>query len=175
VNTAQSTLFCAALLSIAGRAAAIPRAGELFPAVGAKDLTGQDHRTEEYAGARTLVVSISDRDAGDAMRAWFHAADARIAKSVARRSIISLHLPFVVTTNFARSQAREQVPEAYWHDTLLDRGDMAAELGEAVSPVPYVYALDEHRRVLAVAHALMDAPEAQTIWAALHTGEAPGP
>jgi hypothetical protein len=158
----------AAVLLFAGRASATPRPGELFPTVNAKDLTGQEHHTDEYAGSRTLVVSVSDRDAGDAMRAWFNAADAHISSEVARRSIISLHLPFVVTTNYARGQAREQVPQAYWHETLFDRGDMAAQLGESESRVPYVYALDENRRVLAAVHALVDAPEAQSIWAALH-------
>jgi hypothetical protein len=158
-----------AILSIAGRVLATPHPGELFPAVGAKDLTGADHRTEEYAGAPTLVVSISDREAGEAMRAWFNAADAHIPKSVGRRSIISLRLPFIVTTNYARGQAREQVPEVYWHDTLFDRGEMAAQLGESESRTPYVYALDENRRVVAAVHAPVDAPEAQTIWAALQT------
>jgi hypothetical protein len=109
------------------------------------------------------------------MRAWFNAADTHIPKAVARRSIISLHLPFVVTTNYARGQAREQVPEAYWHDTLFDRGEMAAQLGESESKIPYVYALDEHRRVVAVAHSLVDAPEAQRIWSALQSGEPAGP
>jgi hypothetical protein len=171
VITRRSAALAAAILSIAGRALATPHPGELFPAMGAKDLTGQDHRTDEYAGSRALVVSISDRDAGDAMRAWFNAADARIPKTVARRSIISLHLPFVVTTHYARGQAREQVPEVYWHDTLFDRGEMAAQLGEAESRVPFVYALDEKRRVVAAAHALVDAPEAQAIWAALQARE----
>jgi len=149
----------------------MPHPGELFPTVNAKDLTGQSHRTDEYAGAQTLVVSISDRAAGEAMRAWFAAADTRIPHATARRSIISLHLPFFVTTNFAREQAQEQVPEMYWHDTLLDRGEMAEQLGQPESQVPYVYALDEHRRVLASAHASVDAPESQRIWAALQPRE----
>jgi hypothetical protein len=150
------------------QALATPQPGELFPVLTGKDLTGETRRTEEYVGARTLVVSISDRNAADAMRAWYAAADSSIPATVARRSIISLHLPFFVTTDFARSRAREQVPPAFWHATLLDRGDMSERLGQPESNLPFVYALDEQRHVLAVVHATVGSAESQSIWRALN-------
>jgi hypothetical protein len=104
------------------------------------------------------------------MRAWFTAADTNLPGSVARRSIISLHLPFFVTTDYARRQAREEVPSAYWRDTLLDRGDIAERLDQPASSIPYVYALDEHRHVLAFVHGVAGSPDAQRIWKALSAG-----
>jgi hypothetical protein len=166
----KTALFTAAIVAATTVARAMPKPGEIFPSLAANDLTGQSRATDAYDGARTLVVSITDKNAGGAMRAWFQAADANVPATVARRSIISLHLPFVVTTDYARRRAREEVPQAYWHDTLLDRGSMADKLEQPESIVPYVYALDEHRRVLASFHGTADAADAQQIWKALAVG-----
>ena len=114
MRIAQTRLLLPVILLMVGRALATPKPGDLFPVLTAKDLTGETHRTDEFVGKRTLVVAISDRNAADAMRAWYAAADSNIPATVARRSIISLHLPFFVTTDYARSRAREQVPPAYW-------------------------------------------------------------
>jgi len=169
VRILQSRVLLPVILLVAKQALATPRPGELFPELTAKDLTGETHRTDEFAGKRTLVVAISDRNAADAMRAWYAAADANIPAAVARRSLISLHLPFFVTTEYARSRAREQVPQAYWHDTLFDRGDMAEGLTQPESNAPYVYALDEQRRVLAAVHGTVESSESQLIWRALNS------
>ena len=138
-----------------------------FPTLIAADVTGQTHRTDEHIGRRVLVVAITERGAADAMRAWYAAAASRIPPGVAELSILSLHIPFFVSTAYARSRAREEVPEQYWHDTLLDRGDMAAALGLRASATPYVYAIDEHGRVLARVHLETTAPGAQVIWKTL--------
>jgi len=155
------------MLALAGLADALARPGEFFPIVTAKDLTGQMHRTDELVGRRTLVVAITDKDAADAMRAWYVAAGSHMPPSVVPESIISLHLPFFVSTDFVRNRAREQVPAQFWHATLVDRGDMAEHLGLEESKTPYVFALDEDGRIMAVVHAPVQSPQAEMIWTAL--------
>jgi hypothetical protein len=158
-----ATLFAGLLLATNAYASADPA----FPPFTATDLTAKPHRTTEFVGKVTMVVAMTDRGAGDAMSAWYAAADSRIPASVARKSIISLHMPFFITTAYARDQARSQVPERFWSHTFLDRGDMAETLGLSESKVPYVYALDEQGRIVAHVHALVQSPEAAKIWAAL--------
>ena len=155
------------MLALAGLADALARPGEFFPVVTAKDLNGQTHRTDELVGRRTLLVAITDKDAADAMRAWYATAGSRMSPSVAPESIISLHLPFFISTSIVRNQAREQVPPQFWHATLLDRGDMAQHLGLEESKTPYVFALDEDGRIKAVVHAPVQSPQAEVIWTAL--------
>lgn len=157
-------LTAASLLASAGHADGQP--GQSFPMFTAMDLVAKPHRTSEFVGRVTMVVAITDRDAGEAMRAWYTAADAHVPGTVARKSIISLHIPFFITTAYARDQARSQVPEQFWDDTLLDRGDMAETLHLAESKLPYVYVLDATGKVVAEAHASARSPEAQHIWAA---------
>jgi hypothetical protein len=147
-------------------AGALPNPGERFPSINAQDLTGQSHSTDELVSRRTLLIAISDRSASKAMRAWYSMADSRVPASVARESLISLHLPFFVSIDTARSKARREVPQQYWHATLLDRGDIAAQLG-LDQKVPYVFALDEHGRVLAAVHGPVDSPAAENVWRAL--------
>ena len=73
-------------------------------------------------------------------------------------------MPFFVSTGKVRSEAREQVPEPYWQATLLDRGNMAKQLGLEVARTPYVFVLDERGGVVAAVHANVDSPQAQEIW-----------
>jgi hypothetical protein len=153
------------LLTTLGIAAyAAPRTGDHFPTVSAEDLTGQAHSTDELRGRRALVVAITDKDAAGAAHSWFIAADAQVPANVARESLVSLHLPFFVSTSTAQSKAREQVPRQHWQATLLDRGEMARQLGLEGGQVPYVFVLDENGRVIAAVHAAVDSPQAETIW-----------
>jgi predicted transcriptional regulator len=157
-----------AVLGVIATAYAVPQRGERFTRIEADDVTGQRHATDELVGRPTLVVAIIDRGAADAMRAWYAVADAKIPASVARESILSLHLPFFVSTSYARSKARESVPERYWHQTLLDRGKMREELGLR-GDRPYVFALDKAGRVMAVVQGEVTSPEAQIIWDSFRT------
>jgi hypothetical protein len=158
-------------LVLAGSAAALPGAGEPVPSFAAKDLLGQPHESREWQGQRTLLVVITDQHGGDEMRRWFDAAGTRIPKEIHRASIISLGLPFYVSTGMVRSRAKEQVPQAFWRDTWADKdAKMAKVLGLATSQQPYVLVLDEHGQVLASVHGTVDSPEAQVIWDAL-TGQ----
>jgi hypothetical protein len=161
-----STLAFALLL--APGAFALPPKGEPLPAFSAKDLTDKRRDSGELKGKPSLVVIITDKDAGKGMRGWFDAADQRVPDSVHRQSIITLKLPFIVSEGTARNKAKGQVPKSFWGDTWLDKnGDMAKALGLASSDVPYVLALDAQGRVVASVHATVDSPEARTIWSAL--------
>jgi hypothetical protein len=98
------------------------------------------------------------------MQAWYTAADSRMPASVGRESLLSLGLPFFVSMGQARDKARRQVPRQYWQATLLDRGDMAKQLGLDDAQVPYVFVLDERGVVVAAVHATVDSPQATDIW-----------
>jgi hypothetical protein len=154
--------------------AAVPAPGSVLPSFTAEDLLGQEHTSREYEGKATLLVAITDKNAGDEMRRWFEAAEAHAPDGVQRESIISLHLPFFVGIGTVRHRVKQQVPQPHWDDTLLDRnGAMARVLGLDSSKKPYVFALDEHGRVLAAVHGPADSPDAARIWSSLSTGQAP--
>jgi hypothetical protein len=155
------------LMTLTATAFAAPREGERFPRVTAEDLTGQVHSTDELVGRRAFVVAITSREAVNATRAWYMAAEAQIPANVARQSLVSLHLPFFISTPYAQGKAREQVPRQHWQVTLLDRGNMAKQLGLENDKVPYVFVLDETGRIVAAVHGTVDSPEASEIWNAV--------
>ena len=98
-------------------------------------------------GRPTLLVAITDKDAGDEMKRWFDAADAHAPASVQRESIISIHTPFFVGLGTVRDRVQPRVPEQYWGDTLVDRdGGMAKTLGLDSSHEPYIFALERAAR-----------------------------
>jgi hypothetical protein len=155
-------------LALAPGAFALPAQGETLPEFSTRDLKDKPHESRELVGTPTLLVIITDKDAGDAMRAWFDAAETQVPKAVHRASIITLKLPFFVSTGAARGKARGQVPPEFWSTTWMDKnGDMAKALGLASSRTPYVIALDAQGHVKASVHANADAPEARSIWTSL--------
>ena len=169
-------LLTASALALPAGAADRPRTGQPLPRFTGKDLLGQEHSSQEYQGRPTLLVAITDKNAGDEMQRWFDAADSHAPASVQRESIISLHLPFFVGIGTARRHTQPRVPRQYWDDTLLDRdGALASTLGLDTSREPYVFALDEHGRVLAAAHGPPDSPEAARIWSSFRGGKATSP
>jgi len=161
-------LWLVGVILMPGLVRALPAARETMPLFPAKDLLDQPHTSREWQGRRVLLVVITDQHGGDEMRRWFDTAATRIPEEVHRASIISLSLPFYVSTGLARGRAREQVPRQFWSDTWLDKdAKMAKVLGLATSRQPYILALDEQGRVLASVHGAVDAPEAQAVWDAL--------
>jgi hypothetical protein len=155
-------------LVLAGPAAALPGAGEPIPSLSAKDLLGQPHESREWRGRRTLLVVITEQHAGDEMRRWFDTAATRLPEEIHRASIVSLGLPFYVSTGMVRGRVKEQVPQQFWRDTWVDKdAKMAHALGLATSRQPYVLALDERGQVLASMHGTVDSPDAQALWRAL--------
>jgi len=164
---AWAALWLVALV-LPGPVVALPAAREAVPSFTAKDLLGQSHASREWQGRRVLVVMITDQHGGDEMRRWFDTAATRIPEEVHRASIISLGLPFYVSSGMARGRAKEQVPREFWSDTWMDKdAKMAKLLGLATSRQPYVLALDEKGQVLASVHGTVDSPDAQSIWEAL--------
>ncbi|WP_224364490.1 hypothetical protein [Hyalangium versicolor] len=156
------------MLLLALPVTALPETGESVPPFSAKDLLGQPHESREWQGQPTLLVVITEQHGGDEMRRWFDTAAQHIPDEVHRASIISLSLPFYVSTGMVRGRAKEQVPPQFWHDTWADKdAKMAHVLGLATSRQPYVLALDEHGQVLASVHGTVDSPEARLIWEAL--------
>jgi hypothetical protein len=157
-----------AALVLPGSVGALPGPGETVPSFTAKDLLDTPHVSREWLGRRVMLVVMTEQHAGDEVRRWFDTAATRIPDDVHRASLISLRLPFYVSTGLARGKAREQVPEPFWRDTWLDKdGKMAKRLGLATSRQPYVLALDERGAVLASVHGTVDVAEAGEIWAAL--------
>ncbi|MBZ4329846.1 hypothetical protein [Corallococcus sp. AS-1-12] len=158
----------AGVLLMAPGAFALPSPGQSLPAFSAHDLTNGKHASDELKGRPTLMVVITDKDAGSQMRGWFDAADQHVPDTVHRQSLIALKLPFFVSEGAARGKAKGQVPREFWEDTWLDKnGGMAKALGLSSSETPYVLALDAQGRVLASVHATVDSPDARTIWSAL--------
>ncbi|MFE8597377.1 TlpA family protein disulfide reductase [Archangium violaceum] len=164
----------ACALALPAGAADGPGVGQPLPGFTGKDVLGQQHSSQEYMGKPTLLVAITDKNAGDEMRQWFDAADQHAPASVQRESIISLHLPFFVGMGTVRRRVQAQVPRQFWDDTLVDRdGTLAGTLGLGSSQEPYVIALDARGQVLAVVNGKADSPQASRIWSSLNTNPAP--
>ncbi|MCP3098911.1 hypothetical protein LZ198_08485 [Myxococcus sp. K15C18031901] len=149
-------------------AGALPEQGEKLPGFSAKDLEGKAHQSHELSGRPTLLVVITDKDAGDEMKRWFDTADQQVPPAVHRASILTFKLPFFVGEGAARERARARVPRQFWDDTWLDKnGDMGKALALPTSRTPYAIALDADGRVIAVAHATANTPEAREVLKAL--------
>ncbi len=152
---------------VVGRGAGAPNAGAALPSLRAADVTGAPHRLQDLIHGPTLLVAITDRDGGDAMRAWFDAANTR-APGANRVSIISIGKPFFVSDDYARSKARREVPRRAWRTSLMDTDhSMANALGLEQGSVPYAFAIDGDGTVLAVVHGPVADPRAQQVWSAL--------
>lgn len=152
-----------ALISVLGA----PQTNAPFPDFRALDVAGQKQSTTRWRGSTTLIVAITDRGAGDAMRGWFEAAGKR-APGARLGGIISISVPFFVSDEYARQKAREQIPKAYWHDNFFDaHHTISSFLGLPESRVPWAFVLDPQGRVLAQAHAAWSASESKAVWAAL--------
>jgi hypothetical protein len=166
-HTSPPVLLLLLALLVPGRGSAAPRVGSGLPSLVAGDVTGQPQHLRELIRGPTLLVAITDRDAGDAMRAWFDAADAR-APRANRVALISIGTPFFVSDGYARSRARERVPRSQWHASLLDTDhSMAQQLGLQEDERPYAFAVSGDGRVLAVVHGRPEGPRARQLWSAL--------
>ncbi len=165
---AVRAFFCMVSLLGPARGSTAPQAGEALPSLTAADVTGQLRRLSDLIRGPTLLVAIANREAGEAMRAWFSAAVAR-APQANQVSIISIGKPFFISDAYARSKAREHVPRAHWHASLFDTDhSMAKELGLGEDEVPYAFAVSEDGRVLASVRGKPSSPQAEQLWTALN-------
>ena len=157
-----------AAMLLSPAALAIPQVGAEFPTVEATDITGQGHHTRELRGHPTLVLLGSDSDAGDALRAWGEIANRRLPPGAERLIVMAMHLVFIIPTATARSMARNQTPERFWHQSWIDTGGTLRErVGVPESEVPFVFVLNSEGRVVASVHSLAGAPGTEQIWRAL--------
>ncbi|XXF79918.1 hypothetical protein P2318_09270 [Myxococcaceae bacterium GXIMD 01537] len=168
-RSARRGLWGGVALLLASGAWALPRPGQTLPPFAAKDLEGGEHESSEIRGHRTLVIAITDSEAGDAMQRWFDAADAKLGRGAyPSTALISLKLPFFVSTGAARGRAKERVPQQFWDDTWLDKnGGMARVLGLPESNEPFALVVDAQGRVVASAHGPPSGADAGAIWAAM--------
>jgi hypothetical protein len=112
-------------------------------------------------------VAITDRGAGEKMRAWFDAADER-APETHRVSVISVGVPFFISDDYARGKARDEVPERWRSESLFDSdGKLAKELHLGKGDKAWAFVVDAQGRIQARVHGPPDAPEAAAIWKAL--------
>jgi len=156
------------LFLAAAAALAAPAVGEQLPEIRALDVDGNEHLLRDLLGpGPTLLVAITDRKAGDAMHAWFDEADRR-APRAQRVSIISVGVPFFVSDAYARSKARDNVPEKWRSRSLFDsEKGMARALRLGSGTTPWVFVVDPAGRVLARVHGTPADPAAARIWEAL--------
>ena len=144
---------------------AAPEEGELFPSFEAPDLLGRTQRPDDWiSDEKTLVVTVTDRDAAWPAAAWVKAAQTELPDADPQ-VVASVSLPFFLPTSFVRTQVKEYVRERYWDDILIDRsGRIAKKLGLTADTSPTVFALDEQGRVIATFHGPVDAPGARAFW-----------
>ena len=157
-----------ALLLLSPPASAIPQVGAAFPAFEASDITGQAHHTRELLGHPTLVLLGSESGAGDPLRAWGDVANRRLPPGAQRLIVMALHLVFFIPNVTARSMARDQTPQQFWHQSWLDTGGSLRErIGVSESEVPFVFVVDATGHVVASVHCAAGSPGAEQIWRAL--------
>jgi hypothetical protein len=163
------------LLLAAAPSGAMPKPGERFPAITSTDLHGRPVSTRTWFRGRSLLVVTTDRAGSELARAWIEAARKRGLATPRLHSLVSLRLPFFVSADWARDEARKQVPRNAWAHTVLEvRGQSAQALQLPTSKEPYVFVVDADGRVLASVHGLVDGPRSHAIWEALKPGrEAP--
>ncbi|HEY3450311.1 MAG TPA: hypothetical protein VGK67_28405 [Myxococcales bacterium] len=174
-RAARIFAFASAFTLSAGVGAA-PRPAEPLPDVVGVDVNGQQQRLRSLVRGPTLVVAITDRGAEGRMRAWFEAAERRIAPEAQRVSVVSIGVPFFVSDGLARSKAREHVPPRWREQTLMDVDHrMAQALGLAQDGLPWAFAVDEDGNVLAAVHAYAEDPASEVVWDALLRAGVSGP
>lgn len=164
-----SILLAAALAAGSAPALAALRPGTIFPNLEGRDVTGRPVQLHSLIrGRRTLLVAITDRHAKESMRVWFNDADRQAPPGTNRVSIASIEVPFFVSDDFVRAEARKDIPQRYWRASLLDTDrDLASALGLEIDRLPTVFVLDARGRVLAWVHGAARAPGSEAIWNAL--------
>lgn len=136
---------------------AVPLIGQSVPAFSVEDLNSAVHTERELTGRWTVVLAMSDKDAGAALRAWwlrvapFAPAGTRVV------TFAALDLFGLIPTATIVSEARGATPRARWSEVWLSRnGSLAESLGLPASETPFVFVVDAAGRVLESLHAMPD-------------------
>ncbi len=157
----------AALLVFAPVVFAAPETGRPMPAFLVDDLVGQRHSPGDFTGQWTLAVVITDKDAGDSMRAWWQTAEQRLPEggSLRRTSMVALDIMGIVPTSTILGRARRETPRERWGAVWLSRdGSLAEALGLPESETPWAIVISPEGRVVAMVHAHAGEAAAEAVW-----------
>lgn len=166
------TLLAAVLVTaFSATAFSIPAPGRAVPRFEVDDLSGAHRTDRDLHGRWTIAVAISDKDAGDRMRAWWRLLESRVPSPVQRVSLVSLDIFGMVPTSTILDRAREETPRARWGTVWLARdGSLAEQLGLPESETPWVFVIAPDGRVHASVHGLADDNLAEQLVRALPQG-----
>lgn len=164
----RAVFFVAAFALLVSTVSAMPRVGDTLSGVSVNDLAGTRH-TEQDIDGWTVAIAMTDKDAGDATSAWFHALHDRV---VARRAkmltFVAVELFPLVLTSTVLSRARDATPRARWGSVWFCRdGTFAQQLGLPSSETPYVMVLSPSRRIVELVHTEVDDAGVARVMAAL--------
>lgn len=167
----SSMLAAVLVTALSATALSIPERGRAVPRFQVDDLSGTRRSEQDLHGRWTIAVAISDKDAGDRMRAWWRVLDGRIPSEVQRVSLISLDIFGIVPTSTILGRAREETPRARWGQVWLARdGSLAEQLGLPESETPWVFVIGPDGRVFNSVHGLADANLAEQVLGSLPQG-----
>lgn len=162
--------FLAAVLITAFSATAfsVPSPGRSVPRFQVDDLSGARRSDQDLQGRWTVAVAISDKDAGEAMRAWWGVLESRLPRAVQRVSLVSIDIFGLVPTSTIVGRARDETPRARWGSVWLARdGSLAEQLGLPESETPWVFVIAPDGRVTASIHGAASAGLAEQVVTAL--------
>lgn len=148
----------ALVLTLAHVAFAVPLPGRVVPSVSVNDISGAHHTERDLTGQWTIAFTMTDKDVGPSLSAWWHQIENRVPARTRMLSFVALDLFALVPTATVISQAREATPRSMWHTVWLSRdGSFAEQLGLPESETPWVFVIDPTGRVVESIHADVDA------------------
>lgn len=150
-------LTAALVLAMTPVASAVPLPGRAIPSVSVNDLGGRHHTERDLTGQWTIAFTMTDKDVGPGISAWWHQIEGRIPARTRMLSFVALDLFALVPTATILSQAREATPRSSWHTVWFSRdGSFAEQLGLPESETPWVFVIDPTGRVVESIHAHAD-------------------
>jgi hypothetical protein len=151
-------LAAAFVLALGPVASAVPLPGRALPSVSVNDLGGRHHTERDLAGQWTIAFTMTDKDVGPGISAWWHQIEGRVPARTRMLSFVALDLFALVPTATILSQARDATPRSSWHTVWFSRdGSFAEQLGLPESETPWVFVIDPTGRVVESIHAQADA------------------
>lgn len=148
----------ASLVLMVPAALAVPQPGRSVPSVSVNDLAGTRHTERDLTGQWTVAFTMTDKDCGPSLTAWFRQIEGRVPARTRLLSFVALDLFALVPTATVLSQAREATPRSSWSTVWFSRdGSFADQLGLPESETPWVFVIDPNGRVVESIHATVDA------------------
>ncbi len=136
---------------------ASPRPGQMVPSFSVNDLEGRAHTERELTGAWSVVIAITDKDSGPAVRAWFDRVLLRLPPTVRVVSMAALDLFPLIPTSMIEGRARADAPRHRWRSIWVSRdGSLATSLGLSEDEEPWLFVVDPSGRVTETLHSNVD-------------------